>query len=49
MYTGRDNYNFTGTTDVVDTFMPVRDALVTYIKTTGIIDHTYDATAYVKQ
>ena len=49
MYTGGDNYNFTGTTDVVDTFMPVRDALVTYIKTTGIIDHTYDATAYVKQ
>ena len=49
MYTGGDKYNFTGTTEVVDTFVPVRDALVNYIKMTGIIDYTFDPTAYVKQ
>lgn len=47
MYTGGDKYNFTGATDVVDTFKPVRDLLVGYIKAHTPINPTFDATAYV--
>lgn len=36
-YTGGDKYSFTGATDVVDTFIPIRDELVKYIKSTKTI------------
>lgn len=49
IYTGGDQYNFTGATNVVDTFMPVRDLLVDYIEDLGTIDYTYDSTAYVAE
>lgn len=48
IYTGGDRYDFTGATNVLDTFQPVRDLLVDYIETnTPPIDHTFDASAYV--
>lgn len=49
VYTGGDRYDFTGATNVKDTFIPVRDILADYIKGKGTIDHTFDATAYKAQ
>jgi len=37
MYPTGDNFDFTGATDVVDTFIPIRDVLVDAVKASGKI------------
>lgn len=46
MVTGGDGYDFSGATNVVDTFMPIRDMLVDKVKAEGTI--TAEAVDYIK-
>lgn len=46
LLTGGDSYNFSGATNVVDTFKPVRDLLADYIRDIGTLVHVFDDTAY---
>lgn len=48
IYTGGDQYDFTGATNVV-TLLELRSLLVDYIEEERIIDFTFDDTAYVLQ
>lgn len=47
LVTGGDKYPFTGATNIVDTFLPVRELLIDYIRINKTINHTFDANAYV--
>jgi len=46
MVTGGDGYDFSGATNVVDTFIPIRDMLVDKVKAEGTI--TAEAVDYIK-
>ena len=47
LITGGDKYPFAGATNIVDTFLPVRELLIDYIRDNSPINYTYGATAYV--
>jgi LPXTG-motif cell wall-anchored protein len=43
MATGGDQYDFTGAVDMVDTQIPIRDALVSELKSVQNLNYTYEA------
>ena len=47
VYTGGDQYDFSGAMNVVDTYIPVRALLADYIEAIGTLDHEFDPTAYL--
>ena len=49
VYTGGDQYDFSGAMNVVDTYIPVRALLADYIEAIGTLDHEFDPTAYLVQ
>lgn len=46
VYTGGDKYNFSGATDVVDTYLPLRDLIADELRTMEKIDFTFAENIY---